>query len=410
MSDLPPQRRTVDDYSGFSRDWPGLEIRLIDGISPESVGNVFIGGDVCVARASHPNADMFGDLAAAMRAAQVAAVNLECPLTRSQASSPKSGPSLAADPSWADVLSEAGVDAVGVANNHIMDAGCEGLSETLSACRGAGIAVFGGGMRLQDARSAIVLRCGDARVALLAVAEHEFGIAEDNRPGAAPMEMAGTVASVQEASAAADAVVVLVHGGCEHYPLPSPRLRDYCHLLVSAGADAVLCQHSHVIGAIETVGHAIVSYGSGNLLFPYPGRMPAGWHQGYSLELRVCTQGLAAARIIPHRYDTEAGAIRILAGSEAEEFAESLRRLNARVADAESLTDEWRQFVLSRRRQYLATALGLSRPERLAVRLGLWPGWRLPRRLIPELLDVFSCESHNEAMVEVLTTELSRRG
>ena len=191
--------------------------------------------------------------------------------------------------------------------------------------------------------------------------------------------------------------MVLVHGGCEHYPLPSPRLRDYCHGLVHAGADVVLCQHSHVIGAVETLNQAFISYGTGNLLFPYSSTRPAGWHDGYSVALAVCERGVASVRLIPHRFIPEKSMVETLGASEAESFAQLIVGLNSRAAGARQLQSEWKRFVLSRRRQYLTTLLGLTRPERLLLAAGIWPAWRMPRRMIPALLNTVRCESHNEA-------------
>lgn len=411
MTRVLTQQCTTDDYSGFLTDWSSLEVRLMRDLSGRSTSTVLVGGDVCLAYASRLEPDVFGDLLPRMRASEATVINLECPLTVSRSAVPKSGPRLVARPDWASVLRRAGVDAVGLANNHVMDAGPEGLLETIDVCEEAGLRVFGGGRVLEEARAPVVLECENARVAFVAVAEHESGIARESAPGAAPVAMTGSFRSVRAASADADVVVALVHGGCEHYPLPSPRLRDYCHLLVTAGADVVLCQHSHAIGAIETVGRSVVSYGTGNLLFPYPDPRPTGWYEGLSLELEICSRGVASVKLLPHRFLSEQGRLSSLSGTCGEgSLSQRIAELNSRVASAQELQEQWRRFVLTRRRHYLATLLGLTRPERLLLRAGLWPAWRMPRRMIPMLLNVVSCESHNEATTEILSMELDSRG
>jgi poly-gamma-glutamate synthesis protein (capsule biosynthesis protein) len=302
------------------------------------------------------------------------------------------------------------VGAVGLANNHLMDAGATGLADTTDACAAAGLMVFGAGTSLARAREPLFARVGTARVALLAFAEHEFGIAGNDRPGVAPLGDAGCLEAVAAARADADVVVVLVHGGTEHYPLPSPGLRDTCLQLARAGADLVVCQHSHVAGAVEIANGSCLVYGMGNFVFPYPGEDSTEWNAGYCLSLSVCPEGLAAVRLLPHRYDASAGVVRLLADEEREAFRRALLALNARAGSAGTLASEWSALAEARRRDYLAELLGLTRPERLLAKRGVWPWWRLPRRRLPVVLNLVRCESHREALVEILTREVDRDG
>ena len=80
-----------------------------------------------------------GPVARTLRAADVAMVNLETPVTRGGRRDPKELEN-AGDRYWfrtrpaaVDVLADAGVDVVSVANNHAGDYGAEGLQDTLAA-------------------------------------------------------------------------------------------------------------------------------------------------------------------------------------------------------------------------------------------------------------------------------------
>lgn len=64
-----------------------------------------------------------------------------------------------------------------------------------------------------------------------------------------------------------DYVIVLYHGGKEHYRYPSPYLQKVCRRLVDKGADLVVCQHSHCIGCEEKYKSGTIVYGQGNFLF-----------------------------------------------------------------------------------------------------------------------------------------------
>ena len=50
---------------------------------------------------------------------------------------------------------------------------------------------------------------------------------------------------VEEAKKKADFVLVIVHGGSEHFQLPTPRMQATYRFFVDAGADAVVNHHQH---------------------------------------------------------------------------------------------------------------------------------------------------------------------
>ena len=221
------------------------------------------------------------------------------------------------------------------------------------------------------------------------------------------MREASSVESIVSAKTQADVVILLVHGGAEQYPLPRPSLRDTCHLFLRAGADLVLCQHSHVAGAVEVLDRALVVYGMGNFVFPYPDRSAQEWNHGYSLSVDVCPEGLAAVRLLPHRFVAAENCVRLLAGEDKQRFRTELLALNSRAGSFELLSSEWNDFAQSRRLNQLSALLGLRRPERAMVARGMWPWWRLPRQQLPALLNLVRCESHREALAEVLSQEIA---
>ena len=114
-----------------------------------------------------------GPIARTLRAADVAMVNLETPVTRSERRDPKELEN-AGDRYWfrtrpaaVDVLADAGVDVVSVANNHAGDYGAAGLQDTLAAGSKRGVAMVGAG-RGEAAYDPHVVEVGDLEVAFLA--------------------------------------------------------------------------------------------------------------------------------------------------------------------------------------------------------------------------------------------------
>jgi poly-gamma-glutamate synthesis protein (capsule biosynthesis protein) len=60
---------------------------------------------------------------------------------------------------------------------------------------------------------------------------------------------------------------VLYHGGKEYYQYPSPGLQKVCRHIIEKGANLVVCQHSHCIGAYEHYHNGDIVYGQGNFIF-----------------------------------------------------------------------------------------------------------------------------------------------
>ena len=135
------------------------------------------------------NADtqaVFGDLLSDLHEADLAVLNLECPLITEETPIAKSGPVLGVAHDHVNVLPAAGFHLVGLANNHAMDHGAKGLASTIAACEAAGLTCFGAGPDLNAARQVKVREVNGCRVGFLGMAEHEFGIAQHDKWGAKP--------------------------------------------------------------------------------------------------------------------------------------------------------------------------------------------------------------------------------
>ena len=64
-----------------------------------------------------------------------------------------------------------------------------------------------------------------------------------------------------------DFVIVLYHGGKEHYRYPSPYLQKIFRKFIDVGADFVVAQHTHCIGCKEEYRNGTLVYGQGNFIF-----------------------------------------------------------------------------------------------------------------------------------------------
>jgi poly-gamma-glutamate synthesis protein (capsule biosynthesis protein) len=243
------------------------------GSAPLSLG---LGGDVCFGLDVAPFIVNNGpdypwsEISPLLESFDITAVNLEGPLCRSEITHPDQ-PSfhVRGEDSCVSPMALAGVDAVCLANDHIMDYGSKGLEETLHLLHGEEIDSFGAGASGQAARQPLIKENeGGTRVALLAfcdVAPPSYYATEDS-PGlseAALDRIPELVAAAEEAPY----VVVVLHWGEMGSKDITPRQRELARACVDAGADLVAGSHPHVIQGIEIWEGVPIIYSLGNLVF-----------------------------------------------------------------------------------------------------------------------------------------------
>ena len=179
----------------------------------------------------------------------------------------KCGPNMGCTEDAADAIKYAGFTAVTMANNHILDYGTAGLYKSIDCCKNIGLDVVGVGKNLREAESALYVEKAGNKLAIINCCEHEFSIATDTTGGANPLNPIRQYYCIQEAKKNADFVLVIVHGGHEHYQLPSPRMQETYRFFVDAGADAVVNHHQHCYSGYEFYKEKPIFYGLGNFCF-----------------------------------------------------------------------------------------------------------------------------------------------
>lgn len=223
------------------------------------------------------------DLLELLSSADYRIFNLEVPLTDVETPIEKCGPALIAPTNTIAGYKALAVDCLSIANNHIMDQDVQGIRSTLTLLRNEGINTVGGGENLIEAQRFLIVEFEGKKIGIYACAETEFSIASEDTPGANPFDPLESPDHVASLKAKCDFVVVLYHGGKEHYRYPSPALQKVCRKLVDKGADLVICQHSHCIGCEEKYQNGTIIYGQGNFLFDYSAR--ECWKTGLLIEV-----------------------------------------------------------------------------------------------------------------------------
>ncbi|MBR4864031.1 MAG: CapA family protein [Oscillospiraceae bacterium] len=290
-------------------------------------------------------------LQAALADADYRIFNLEVPLADKATPIEKAGPALIAPTAAIAGYTALQVDCLTVSNNHIMDQGAEGFASTLSALDNASIAHVGGGDCLEAAAKPFIAEICGKRVGIYACAENEFSIATEDTPGANPFDALEAPDHVAALKAQCDYVIVLYHGGKEHYRYPSPLLQKTCRKLVEKGADLVLCQHSHCIGCEEKFLHGTIVYGQGNFLFDHSTR--EHWQTGLLVQLGDDFE----VSYIPLR--KQDNVVRMAEGEDAETILSQFKARSQEITDPKFLQENYVRFAKTMGQDYL-TVLGGS--------------------------------------------------
>lgn len=176
------------------------------------------------------------------------------------------------DPAAITVLKRMGADIWNLCNNHIMDAGQEGLAATLQAARDAGVRTIGVGMNIDEASG--ILHMEEAGgIGIISV-----GYRRGCKPAGDTLGgcfMWNDVERIRQRIAEIKLnnrwCIIVAHAGEEFTALPSPYTRDKYLEFLDMGADIIVAHHPHVPMNYELIGEGAdrkaIFYSLGNFIF-----------------------------------------------------------------------------------------------------------------------------------------------
>lgn len=266
--------------------------------------------------------------------------NLECPITNSVTKIRKSGPNQKGKESDLGVLKDIGVNAFSLANNHIKDYGSCGVLDTIEYLKKHQFDWFGAGNDINHMKNSLNVRLKDKSITFISFAEEEFNLANQKEAGANGFDPYCSGQLIQRLKSEADYVIVLYHGGIEHYAYPSPELMKKCRFMVDLGADCVICQHSHCIGTYEYYKNGYILYGQGNGIFGYR-RKSETWNEGLLLNIIINDS-------ITIEYNMMYATSRGIKVCDDKKRLSKFHKESEKIASYEFLISEWSKFCKSK--------------------------------------------------------------
>jgi poly-gamma-glutamate capsule biosynthesis protein CapA/YwtB (metallophosphatase superfamily) len=176
------------------------------------------------------------------------------------------------DPALLKGVADAGIDFVSLANNHIGDAGPDGILDTVAELRRLKLSFSGAGASFNQARRPAMLQAGGVKVAVIGCSSIAGGAngywTTGDRAGSYDCgsdDLPTLIRSTKRSSA--DIVIVFPHWGVEYQHRPTDSQRQLAAAWVKAGADLIIGNHPHYVAAMEEIDGALVWYALGNFVF-----------------------------------------------------------------------------------------------------------------------------------------------
>lgn len=329
--------------------------------------------------------------------------NLEAPITQSNYKIDKCGPNLCMHTSAINEIKKMGINTLNLANNHIMDFGDIGLSETIKLLQDNNISYYGAGSNKIEANRIVVQKINDLKIGFMGMAEHEFSITLNNEPGANGLSIIDFIETYKKQKDEFDYLVVTLHNGAEKYPYPTPDNQKICRFLANNGADVIVCQHQHRPGAYEVVNNSLVVYGQGNFIFDSKDKKPDWWYDSLlvNIEFSKYKHKIDFSFYPTIQFNDEASVISP-GEEEKERILSEFNKRSLEIKDSEYVVNLWNEYCEKNKYVLISRLLGHNRLFRVLNRFIKFTDYIFSSSKRIMIRNLVETESHREAILTVL--------
>lgn len=196
--------------------------------------------------------------------------NLECPATDIKTPVYKNF-IFRGEPKWLEVLKNHGVTHLNLANNHSVDQGREGLIDTRDNILKYGMVPIGAGSCMSEA--VMPVKISDCPRNVYVVASLRLSLENISYLPHLPSVSQGSFEELEErvrqlrSNDPQSCIVVCLHWGAEHIMRPAVQQVMQARRLIDAGADCLICHHTHTMQSIEYYNGKPIYYSIGNFIF-----------------------------------------------------------------------------------------------------------------------------------------------
>lgn len=348
--------------------------------------------------------EIFNDFSPIFKANDLLITNLESALTNEKRQIEKTGPAIKASIKTIDALKYAGFNLLTLANNHIMDFGLKGLSDTIELCQANEIGFVGAGRNLEEASQVYYKTINEIKIAFINIAENEWSTTQDDSSGANPLNPVSNYYAILEAKKSADYIFVIIHGGHEYYEFPSPRMKQTYRFFIDAGANAVIGHHTHCHSGYEIYNGNPIFYSLGNFIFDSPQFNNSSWNKGFAVQFIINDKGISFV-LIPYSQNNSKPGVFLLNLEEKDSFEKKMSYLNEIINDDSILKVKFDEYFMKVKFSYNSLLEPHSNNfiHALQNRKYIPSFLRKKKKLL--LLNLIRCESHKDIIQKLLENE-----
>jgi poly-gamma-glutamate synthesis protein (capsule biosynthesis protein) len=205
--------------------------------------------------------------------------NWELPLGKLINPIPRScGPRILATPNSVKTIVNWAPGIASLANNHIVDAGKDGLAKTIASLQRIGLKTVGAGLSAHEIQKPLFWETSEGRLAVVnwVFPETHPDCMVIPGPNCWPglCEARNAIYSLKQE---VDWLLLVVHWSDEQFSFPRPEDRLIARELAELGVDMIIGHHPHVVRGMEIIGSCPVFYSLGNFFFSNISDGQGGW-------------------------------------------------------------------------------------------------------------------------------------
>ncbi|OQX84761.1 hypothetical protein B6D60_08805 [candidate division KSB1 bacterium 4484_87] len=270
---------------------------VINSVSVVAVGDIMLGNHTTQYIRNHGAEYPFSATSSILRSGDITMGNLEGPFVTSGTPFDKKF-TFKVPPDLASSLPFAGFDVMTLANNHILDYGIDGLTETIAVLDSLNIAHCGAGLDEHAASEPAILERNGLRIAVFGYSmtfPDEFWATKKSEGTCFPYQRI-LARTIPHYDSTCDIVVANFHWGRELKNVPRDYQKQMAHKAIDLGADLIIGHHPHVLQGMEIYKNRLIAYSLGNFAFASYSRRAT---ESVILKAYLTKDGLLFARVIP---------------------------------------------------------------------------------------------------------------
>lgn len=335
-------------------------------------------------------------------------VNFECTLTLSNNKIIKTGPCLKSENLNAmKALKYAGFNMLTLANNHIQDYGNKGVIDTIISAKRLKFDTVGAGSEQASAASPLIKTIQGLKIGFVNIAENEFCAAKTSLAGANTFNLIENSHVIEDLKKKVDKIILIYHGGREHYQLPTPRQRKRLRHFIDVGVDAIVAHHTHCISGFEYYKNKPIVYSLGNFIFDYKKKYQKGlWTEGISVILSLENE-FKINQVIPHfQGRTNDSSLQLMTGAERHRVLKKVTELSEIIVDDSKFMQSWNDYLKTQENFYLSSIYVRNLYLRALFMKGILPISLLKSKHSRLMLNLIRCETHREISEAILENQV----